>query len=224
MKKSAQQITNGLCLSKNIYQWRNNSNIIIMAAFILLNLVSVRTDANNDSTITISKNYLSVEIDPAPFILGGYSVSLKFSPRKFNHFTLMASIYQSMMPDKMISSENYEKGFRNLQLNRSYAFFGDYFFKSNRSGFHFGPSVFLYDKSVELNSSVMTTSFKSIYPNARIGYVYKPFKNLGFYLNPWINVGKEFSLDDKNRIGNNVHSFKNINYILALHFGYGVNF
>lgn len=35
-----------------------------------------------------------------------------------------------------------------MKIETSYALFVDYFIKSNRTGFHTGPSVFFYSKSM----------------------------------------------------------------------------
>lgn len=191
---------------------------------ILLLIICFNANAQNDSTISRSKNYLSIELDPAPFILGGYSFSMKYSPRKLTHFTFIGSVYSSKFPDKMMSKPNFEKGFRNMKLNTSYAFFADYFIRHDRRGFHFGPSAFLYSKSVGSNSSADVANFKSIYPNIRLGYMYKPFKKSGFYINPWFNLGKEFALDNNNSIEGNEFSSNAISYIIAIHFGYQITF
>jgi len=191
---------------------------------ILLIFICLGANAQHDSTASQPKNYLSIELDPAPFILGGYSVSLKYSPGKLTHITFMGSVYSSKFPDKMMEKSNFEKGFRNLKINTSYAFFADYFIKPDRSGFHFGPSVFLYSKSIGTTSSADVANFKSIYPNIRAGYVYKPFKKAGFYINPWFNIGKEFALDNNNGIDGRKYSAGPISYIIAIHFGYQVTF
>ena len=191
---------------------------------ILLLLLSYTVNAENGVTGNNSKNYVSLELDPAPFILGGYSFSLKYSPKQMKHVTFMGSVYSSNFPDKMMSKSNYEKGFRDLKIKTSYAFFADYFFKENRTGLHFGPSVFYYSKSVKNNSTDDLTNFKSIYPNIRLGYVYKPFRNSGFYLNPWLNFGKEIVSSGKNKINNKEFLNEKFSYIIAIHFGYQLTF
>src|SRR6185503_19201679 len=98
---------------------------------LLLVLIFFNANAGNGTAPGSSKNYLSIEIDPAPFILGGYSFSLKYSPAKLNHVTVMGSVYCSAFPDKMMSKPNREKGFRNLKIKTSYAIFTDYFLKSD---------------------------------------------------------------------------------------------
>lgn len=191
---------------------------------ILLAFACIKANAQQNLTTGHSKNYLSIELDPAPFILGGYSFSLKYSPEKLKHFTFMGSVYSSAFPDQMMSKTNYDNGFRNLKINTSYAFFTDYFIRDDRSGFHFGPSVFLYSKSVGTTSSSDITTLNSIYPNMRVGYVYKPFKNNGFYINPWLNIGKEFVLDNNNVIDGQKFSIDKMSYVIAIHLGYQVFF
>lgn len=187
-------------------------------------LIGLTASAKEDPQPSISENYLSIELDPAPFLLRGYSFSLKYSPAKLNNITITGSIYRSDFPDKMMKKSNFEKGFRDLKINTSYALFNDYFFREDRTGFHFGPSVFYYSKSVRLNSGSEFSSFKSIYPNVRAGYVYKPFKNSGFYLNPWLNLGKEIITSGQNKIGEHEFSNDKLSYIVAIHFGYQVLF
>lgn len=194
--------------------------IMILALTAFYMNATAQTNASNSG----SKNQLSLEVDPAPFILGGYSFSLKFSPQKLEHFSLMASVYSSEFPDKMMGKENYENGFRDLKIETSYALFTDYYLKGNQTGFHFGPSVFLYSKSVGEDESIQRTNFKSIYPNIRIGYLYKPFRNSGFYLNPWFNFGKEIMLDENNSIDEKEYKPDDFSYIFAIHLGYSVSF
>ncbi|MES2849238.1 MAG: hypothetical protein V4685_09285 [Bacteroidota bacterium] len=191
---------------------------------LLLIFICLKADAQNDSINDHSKNYLSIELDPGPFILGGYSFSLKYSPEKLKQVTFMASVYSSKFPNSMMGKTNYEKGFRNMKMKTSYAFFADYFIKPGRSGFHFGPSVFFYDKSVGLSSSAAVANFKSIYPNIRAGYVYRPFKKIGFYVNPWINFGKEFVVGNNNSIEGRKFTINTMSYVAAIHFGYQITF
>jgi hypothetical protein len=190
----------------------------------LLVFAALQMSAQKDTGKIKHKNYLSIEIDPAPCILKGYSISLKYSPRAASHLTFMGSVYGSRFPDKMMSKGNYDKGMRNLKIETSYALFADYFLNSKRTGLHFGPSVFLYNKSVGLDNYQERCDFTSVYPNLRIGYVYKPFESLGFYINPWFNMGKEVMLGNGNSIRGIEYSMSNLSYVLAIHIGYQVTF
>lgn len=189
------------------------SFIHIIAGLLLLSSGIQAQSQQNKSTI-------SVELDPAPFILGGYSVSLKYSASEWNHFTVTGSVYSSKFPDKMMGKSNYENGFRDLKIETSFAVFTDYYLKSNRTGLHFGPSAFFYSKTVGSKFDTERLGFKSIYPNLRIGYVYKPFKKLGLYFDPWFNVGKEFVLNRTNARDGAMYATDKFSYIIALHIGY----
>lgn len=163
---------------------------------------------------------LSVEIDPAPFILKGYSVSVKYSPKRTQKMAWMVSVYQSDFPNGMMTKVNRDRGWTNMKLKTSYATFVEFYLNQERKGFYFGPSVFWYNKSVDLQSVNNRIEFSTIYPNARIGYVWYPFRNLDLYVNPWFNVGSEINLDAKNQLDGIVFEPNKLNYIVALHIGY----
>ncbi|KOY53120.1 hypothetical protein [Polaribacter dokdonensis] len=171
-----------------------------------------------------TKHQLSIELDPAPFILGGYSVSLKYSPDKTPKIAYMASIYQSDFPDEMLTKANKDKGWKDMKIKTSYATFAEFYLNKERKGFYFGPSVFWYNKSVELETTNSRTEFSTIYPNIRAGYVWYPLRNIDLYVNPWINIGSEINVDSKNEINGIEFESNKLNYILALHIGYSFNF
>jgi len=163
---------------------------------------------------------LAIEIDPAPFILKGYSISLKYSPKRTKKIAYMASIYQSGFPDGMMSKTNKNTGWSSMKIETSYATFVEFYLNEKRKGFYFGPSVFWYNKSAELQPINSRVKFSTIYPNARIGYIWYPFKSLDLYLNPWFNIGSEINLDAKNQIDGIEFVPNKFNYILAFHVGY----
>ena len=165
---------------------------------------------------------LAIEIDPAPYILKGYSISLKYSPKQLPKIAFMASIYQSDFPDGMMTKTNKNNGWKDMKIERSYAAFAEYYLNEEKRGFYFGPSVFWYNKSVELEAINNRTKLSTIYPNIRAGYIWYPFKKLDLYLNPWLNIGSEINLDKKNQL-NGVEFVPNkLKYIVALHIGYKI--
>lgn len=170
------------------------------------------------SSQTKNSAEISIEIDPAPYILKGYSVSLKYNSKKYPKLAFMVSVYQSNFPDGMMSQANKDNGWTNMKLETSYAAFVEYHLTNKRNRFHIGPSLFYYNKSVELENT--RVDFSTIFPNARIGYIWYPFKKMNLYLNPWCNFGSEINLDEKNQL-NGIHFQPNkFNYIVALHIGY----
>lgn len=169
-----------------------------------------------------TKHQFSIELDPAPYILSGFSVSVKYSTENTPKIAYMVSIYQSDFPDAMMNKSNKTNGWKDLKIETSYASFVEFYIRKDRNKFYFGPSVFLYNKSVELEQIAERTEFSTIYPNARVGYIWYPFKNLNLYVNPWFNIGSEINLDNKNQLNGIKFKPNNFNYIVALHIGYSI--
>lgn len=190
---------------------------ILTTVLLLSALISIGQDTNQ-------KNLLALELDPAPFILNGYSFSLKYSHAKLPKWGLMASVYSSEFPDGMINKSNKDQGWESMQIETSYAVFVKYHLNENRKGFYFGPAFFWYNKSVMYSQTEERIDFTNVYPNVVAGYNWYPFKKIGLYLNPWLSLGSELNIDDKNTL-NGVEFIPNsFNYILALHIGYSIQF
>ncbi|MCA0366219.1 MAG: hypothetical protein LCH67_19435 [Bacteroidetes bacterium] len=177
----------------------------------------------NGQSDSLTHSRLSLEIDLAPFILKGYSFSLKYSPKKFRKLALMGSVFSSDFPDAMMRKSNQKKHFTNLKFGPSFAIFSEYYFKNIKTGFYAGPAIFLYNNSVSMLQKTEIAKFKTLYPNIRLGYLWYPSKKTGFYLNPWFNVGSEINLDNKNQIEDINFEPHRLNYVLALHLGYTFN-
>ncbi|WP_114748530.1 hypothetical protein [Pleomorphovibrio marinus] len=167
-------------------------------------------------------NLIALEIDPAPYLLNGYSVSLKYSSKKLPKVSLMGSIFSSDFPDAMMAKSNKEKGWVNMKFRPSYALFADYYLNKDRKGFHFGPSVFFYNKSVTLEPYKREIDHSTIYPNLRIAYIYYPFKNIGLYLNPYLNFGSEINTKGPHSIDGVKFEPAKFHYVAALHIGYSI--
>ena len=187
---------------------------ILLVALVIFNL-SLR--GQNET-----KHQLSIELDPAPYLLGGYSVSLKYSAENTPKIAYMAAIYQSDFPDGMMTETNKDKGWTDMKIETSYAAFLEFYLNEERKGFYFGPSVFWYNKSVELESVNSRTEFSTIYPNIRAGYIWYPFKKLDLYLNPWCTIGSEINLDEQNQLNGVEFETNAFNYVVALHIGYKI--
>ncbi len=193
--------------------------------FLLLESVYAQTNAISFESSEQEQNYsnlnhFSVELDPAPFILSGYSVSLKFSSKNLPNLAIMGSIYSADFPDGMMIDSNRDKGWKDVRIETSYAVLVEYFFNTKRDGIYIGPSLFLYNKSVTLESSQKRTTFSSSFPNIRAGYIWYPFNKMNLYLNPWINIGSEITLDNNNTVNGISFDVNKINCVIALHVGY----
>lgn len=187
--------------------------------FIALWISSFILSAQSNVYESLMKNSVSLELDPAAFVLNGYSLSVKYQNRKWKHLSAMGSVFSSKFPDKMMLKSNYQNGWRDLRFRPSFALFLDYF-GHRVKGVHLGASTFWYNKSAGILGAVERSSFSTIYPNIRVGYKWIPFKKSNLYINPWINFGKEFNVDDRTVFESIEFKNRRFNYIIALHIGY----
>lgn len=185
-------------------------------ALALVPLISAAQEPPNESTL----GSLSLELDPMPFALGGYSFSVRYADRQLPHWSAMASVFSSDFPDGMLSAANKEAGWSTLHYRPSQALFVDYIFSGTGRGFFAGPSVFLYNNEVTHEPTGEVRSFTSIYPNVRLGYTWFPFKNAGLYLSPWVNLGRETMVGAQASSEAPEYRMGDIKYIAAIHLGY----
>ena len=177
-----------------------------------------------DGSTSTPRSSLSVELDPAPFLLKGYSLSVRYAPAKLPHWSVMASSFAANFPDGMMPATNRDAGWSDLRFKCSQALFVDYTVRKDGRGFFFGPSVFLYNNQVEHEASGAIASFRSIYPNVRVGYTWFPFRRAGFYLSPWVNVGSGSVLGTRGPSDGPRYEVAGFKYVAALHIGYRLAF
>jgi hypothetical protein len=193
-------------------------------AILFIGLVAIANQTIHAQEYKEKEHSASLELDPAAFILKGYSFSLKYSNEKLPNWSVMVSGFAGNYPNSLLAESNKSRGWTDLKFRCSNALFVDYHIKPSRKGLFFGPSVFSYKNEVKNSTTNQTISFRTIYPNVRVGYNWFPFKKLDLYLSPWINVGKEFSID-KNNISKGIeYSTAQVKYVAALHIGYNYRF
>jgi hypothetical protein len=181
----------------------------------LLLLVQLSVYAQTENSATFS-----IEVDPAAYMLKGYSVSFKYGPKKMPRALFMASVYRSNFPDGMMKNVNKINGWKDMKIKTSYAVFAEFYSNEKRSGFFYGPTLFLYHKNVSYGEENKSTDFKTIYPGLRAGFSWYPIKKCNFYLSPWLSAGSEINLDNRNTINGNSFEPNRFNYIIAIHLGY----
>ncbi|MBK8498711.1 MAG: hypothetical protein IPL52_07810 [Flavobacteriales bacterium] len=197
---------------------------LLSTAVLALALVPRASSAQWTAAAPDPASSLSLELDPMPFALGGYSFSVRYADRHLTHWSAMASVFSSDFPNGMLSSANKEAGWNDLHFRPSHALFVDYDFSGTGRGFFAGPSVFLYNNEVTHGPTGELRTFTSIYPNVRLGYTWFPFKKAGLYLSPWVNLGRETILGDQAESEAPDYVMADIKYIAALHMGYRCSF
>ncbi len=200
---------------------------ISLSTGILLLTLAIAPCAAHAQTTTrteVAGSSVSLELDPAPFFLKGYSFSLRYAPKRLSHWSAMASLFSSHFPDGMMMDVNKEAGWRNARIGPSQALFVDYSITGNGEGLFFGPSVFLYHRSVTHEPAGTICSFTTAYPNLRAGWTWFPFKHAGLYVSPWVNVGREIMVSGQPHAEAPVYALPDYSCIVAVHLGYRCRF
>ncbi len=214
--------------------WRIKNTFIMRPTFftciahitlaLLLALLPLVSSAQAPPAAAAASSSLSLEVDPMPFAFGGYSFSARYAHGQLPHWSAMASVFSSDFPDGMLSTANRDAGWGSLHFRPSYALFVDYNFTGTGRGFFAGPSVFLYNNEVTHEPTGEVRSFTSIYPNVRVGYTWFPFKKAGFYLSPWVNLGRETIMGKPEASDAPDYPMEDLKYIAAIHLGYRCTF
>jgi len=197
---------------------------LIFLAFLFA--ITFKTEAQEVQILpaTTKQHSISVELDPAPFLLSGYSFSARYNNKRWPHWSIMASAFAADFPNNMLSDINRENGWKDVKFIFSKAIFIDYHFKSSGKGLFVGPSLFVYNIEAMNTVAGRTVSFKTAYPNFRIGYTWYPFRKLNLYLTPWLNMGKEFRTGKSDQFEGTAYQPEKFKYIPALHLGYCYSF
>lgn len=185
--------------------------VIILIAFSISISVCAQDTINH---------FFAIETDPAPIISGGYSASLKYSPRSMPKTIFMGSFFRSNLPDMMLSKINSENGWANVKIEPSFALSAEFYFNKLRKGFYVGPLLILYNKSCIQKGFDERIYFSSIFPNVRFGYSWYPFKKAGLYINPWLGIGIENDIGNNNILNGKRFEPNTFNYVFAVHLGY----
>lgn len=193
------------------------SHIAVAVVIMLCPLVSTAQAAPPAGSLPGS---ISLEVDPMPFIFGGYSFSVRYARRHLPHWSAMGSVFSSDFPDGMLSTTNRDAGWGSFHFRASQALFVDYNFSGTGRGFFAGPSVFVYNNEVTYEPTGELHAFTSIYPNVRLGYTWFPFAKSGFYLSPWMNLGRETMIGAQGASEAPEYVLDDVKYIVAIHLGY----
>ncbi len=201
-----------------------NIRIWVIAASLFASASIAHAQTSETASTPGKQHSLSIEVDPAAFILKGYSFSIRYHNKRLPNWSIMASGFAADFPNSMMSEVNRKNGWGDLRFTCSNALFVDYHFKQTGKGLFVGPSVFTYNNKVTNMNTGQAVAFKTIYPNLRVGYTWYPFKNLDLYAAPWLNVGKEFMVGNTNKFAGTAFQLDKFKYILALHIGYKYSF
>ncbi len=147
---------------------------MLVLAAVLLSSTTARAD---DADLRVH-----LEIDPQPFILGGYGVQPGL---RYHHLRAALGNFRLDVPD-VITELGGNEGFHQ-QLRHSNALYILYFL-DDRSGFAFGGSLRLLRLTFTRDGETAAAKIWEFGPEAIAGYKWHPTSH-GFYVMPWVAAG-----------------------------------
>lgn len=164
---------------------------------------------------------LSVEIDPATFLLSGYSFHLRYQPMFSEKFLIGAGSYGLDLPDIFVNlnEQNRDQGW-NVRIKSAYSIFAELYFKQANQGWFVGEQIGFQNYKIsnanELNGS---SRFNNILFMTYLGYSWHPYKG-SFYIKPWAGLGLTDKVDGINKIGSLQYDISPVFLFLTFHVGY----
>lgn len=175
---------------------------------------------SNEQSNSNSAEY-AIEVDPATFAFGGYSMHLRFKPQKIKHLLFGIGVYAMDIPELLVNmnSKNKNKGW-DVRLNNGVGLFGEYYFGAVNRKWFVGTQLGLQEYKIE-NDHVEESS--STYSNLLMmgygGYSWQPF-DLGLYIKPWMGVGYAPMISGNATVGDQKYDVAPIMTFMTLHVGY----
>ncbi len=159
---------------------------------------------------------LSLEVDPQPFILGGYGIQPGV---RFGHLRFALGNFRLEVPD-VITELGGNDGFHQ-ELRHSNSLYVLYFLE-DRTGFAFGGSLRLLRLSTTFDGEPDTAKTWEIGPEAIAGYKWHPTRH-GFYVMPWVALGVTLYRSDDATVGTHTYDPMPVNLFATVNLGWEVS-
>ena len=146
---------------------------------------------------------IHLELDPLPFILGGYGVQVGVAPAPLPGWRVGLGNFSLEVPDFAAQLNSANDGFH-VKVRRSHALYGRHFFSGLR-GFCVGGSLrylrleYTHDDSPGARARITELSIEAIG-----GYKWHPADN-GFYIMPWLAIAKPLYATDTVQLDDNTY-------------------
>jgi len=169
------------------------------------------------TTLTLSADKTSIEIDPATYAFSGYSVHLKHSFDELPKIQFGLGIYAMDFPDILvdIDSSNKDKGW-DVRLDRGIGLFADVYSNESQNGWFYGGQI--AEQKYELSHLSQTESYNIILLMAHGGYKYDVNEKL--YLKFWGGVGYAHQYSGETNVAGVKYDVPRVVPFGAMHVGY----
>lgn len=164
---------------------------------ILLCVLALAVSGLHVSPASADRGTLHLEVDPTPFILGGYGVQPGFAPAQLPGWRFGLGNFSLDVPDFVAQLNDDNDGFH-IRVRRSHALYVLHFFSDLR-GWCVGGSLrylrteYTHDDVPGLSARASEFSIEAIG-----GYKWHPFPRVGFYVMPWLAIARGlFTIGDQ---------------------------
>lgn len=166
----------------------------------------------------------SLETDPMTFAFDGYAAHFRFNPAGLDHWILGIGTYSMKFPDLFVdmNPDNKDEGW-NVQLNRGYGLFSEYYFDPSNKGWFIGSQIALQEYQIK-NSGINAKNedFTNLIIVPYVGFRWYP-TNSNFYIQPWMGVGYQTKIQGSASLGGEDYNISPILPFATLHLGYNFN-
>ena len=197
--------------------------LLLIVVVIVLTFVGHRLCAQDYIPI-FSQDYssrLSLEIDPATFILRGYSFHIRYQPMFSERFLIGVGTYAFDMPQLLININgiNKDEGWR-VKVRNAYSLYGELFFVEANHGWFIGEQVgFQRFRVSNNNEAAGPAKFNCLVLMTYLGYSWHPYKG-SFYIKPWVGLAYTGRVDGTNTVGSMRYDVSPLAPYFTFHAGY----
>jgi hypothetical protein len=169
---------------------------------------------------TEGQTRFSLEIDPATFAFGGYSLHLRIQPKSSDHFLVGAGLYGMNMPDFLVAlnPSNKDQGW-NVRIDRGFGLFAEYHFNKVNQKWFGGLQISLQEHSLDLEDLEDSNQFTNTLAMAYGGYTFQPFR-FNLYFKPWAGIGYQQLVAGENILSGKEYVIAPVTFFATLHLGY----
>ncbi len=179
--------------------------------------------ARADAGPSAERTDLLLELDPATFVLGGFSGHVRVRPAMLPAWSLGAGAYAMDLPSFVVGLDPVNRGRDwNARIRLGAAFFADRFLGDAPRGSFVGLELGLQRMRLENpRLGPGSAEYSALLVMPRAGYLWQPFGS-GFYVMPWVGVGLARKVAGTTALGGETYHVPGVPMFATLHLGWSL--
>lgn len=186
------------------------------SAFLVLTLMNLASTSWGQET----GPRLSVEIDPATFVFGGYSAHLRVQPKPAGNWLFGAGIYAMDLPDVLVDlkPENRDEGWE-VRIDLAAGLFAEHYFTEVNERWFIGAQAGWQRFAVDRPASSTALRFENALLLGYGGYCWQPF-DFPLYVKGWAGLGYTTKLSGESTREGQTYEVAPVTGFATFHLGY----